>query len=79
VVDTWKALRKMNDEKINSSILDSKVKGDRAVVIVNTTFSTVGGEASKKETFYLVKEADRWLIDELVVTDEEIDGDKIQL
>jgi len=79
VVDTWKTLNTMKYEKINSSVLDSKVKADKAVVIVNVKITTVGGDASQKEIFYLVKEGEIWLIDELVVTDEEIDVDKIQL
>ena len=79
VVDTWKALKKIKYEKINSSILDSKVKGNKAVVVVEVKISTVGGKASQKEIFYLVKMGERWLIDELVVTDEEVDIDKIKL
>jgi hypothetical protein len=79
VVDTWKTLNTMKYEKINSSVLDSKVKADKAVVIVNVKITTVGGDASQKEIFYLVKEGEMWLIDELVVTDEEIDVDKIEL
>jgi len=79
VVDTWKALRKMKYEKLNSSILDSKVEGNKAVVIINAKISTGGGDTHQKEIFYLVKEQCRWLIAELVVTDEEIDLNKVQL
>jgi hypothetical protein len=79
VADTWKALHKMNYKKLNSALLDSKVKGDKAVVIVNVKISTVGGDASQKEIFYLVREGEKWLIDELVVTDEKVDVNKIQL
>jgi len=79
VVDTWKALHKMNYKKLTSTLLDSKVKGQRAVVIVTVKISTVGGDANQKEIFYLVKDGERWLIDELVVTDEEVDVNKIQL
>jgi hypothetical protein len=33
----------------------------------------------QKEVYYFVKEGERWLIDELVVTDEEIDTEKLRL
>ena len=79
VVDTWKTLKKIKYEKLNSSVIDTKVKGDRAVVITEGKIKTVVGETAQKEIFYLVKEGQRWLINRLIVTDEEIDLNKIQL
>jgi len=55
VVETWKSLYKLKYERLNSSVIDTKVKGNRAVVVV-------------KEIYYLVKEGERWLIDELWVS-----------
>ena len=78
VVDSWKALQKIKYEKINNSILDSKVKDVKAVVIVKAKIRTAEGEASQKEIFYVLKEEERWLIEELIVTDE-IDLEKIKL
>jgi len=79
VVDTWKALNKLKYERLNSSVIDSKVKDDKAVVIIEARIKTAVGEVTQKEIYYLVKEGERWLIDELVVTDEEIDLNKIKL
>jgi hypothetical protein len=79
VVDTWKALHTMNYKKLTSSVINSKIKDGKAVVIVNAKISTVGGDAIQKEIFYLIKEKERWLIDELVVTNEEVDVDKTEL
>ena len=79
VVDTWKTLKKIKYEKLNSSVIDCKVKDDRAVVVTEGKIKTVVGETAQKEIFYLVKKEKRWLIDQLIVTDEEIDLNKIQL
>jgi len=79
VVDTWKTLKKIKYEKLNSSVIDTKVKGDRAVVVTEGKIKTMVGETAQKEIFYLVKKGGRWLIDQLIVTDEEIDLNKVQL
>lgn len=79
VVDTWKSLSRLKYQRLNSFIIDSKVKEDKAVVVVQAKISTAAGEASQKEVYYLIKETERWLIDELIVTDEEIDLNKIKL
>jgi len=79
VVDTWKSLQKIQYERLNSSIIDSKIKDDKAVVIMEAKIKTACGALRQKEIYYLVKEGERWLIDELIVTDEEIDPEKLRL
>ena len=79
VVDTWKTLRKIKFQRLNCSVIHTKVKGDKAVVVTETKIKTVAGETTQKEIFYLVKQGERWLIDQLIVTDEEIDLNKIKL
>ena len=48
-------------------------------MVVEAKVSSIAGKVTQKEIFYFVREGDRWLINELVVTDDEIDVDKIQL
>ena len=79
VVDTWKALHQLKYQKLHSSIVDSKVSGDKAVVVTEAKIRTAAGEVTQKEIYYLVKQGERWLIDELQVTEEEMDLDKVQL
>ena len=79
VVDTWKTLKEIKYKRLNSSVIDSKVKDDKAIVITEAKIKTVVGETTQKDIFYLVKEGQRWLINRLIVTDEEIDLNKIQL
>jgi len=79
VVDTWKTLKEIKYEKLNSSVIDTKVKDDKAIVVAETKIKTVAGETTQKDIFYLIKQGERWLIDELIVTDEEIDIEKMRL
>ncbi len=79
VVDTWRTLQQLKYKKLSGDITYSKVKGDKAVVIVQGRISTAAGDANQKEIYYLVKSGEKWLVNELVVTDEEIDLDKIEL
>ena len=73
VVDTWKSLKQIKYRKIRSTVIASKVKGNKAVVIVDATIETKAVKTSQKELYYLIKEDGKWLINDLVVTDEDID------
>ena len=79
IVDTWKTLSKLKYKRLNSSLIDSKVKADKAVVVIKGKIRTLAGDVTQKEVFYLIKPGDTWLIDELIVTDEEIDLEKMKL
>ena len=79
VVDTWKTLKEIKYQRLNSSVIDTKVKGDRAVVVTEAKIKTVVGETNQKDIFYLIRQGERWLIDQLIVTDEEIDPEKMRL
>ncbi len=79
VVDTWKTLQKIQYERVNSSIMHSEIKDDKAVVIMEAKIKAVAGKVTQKEIYYLIREGERWLIDELVVTEEEIDPEKLRL
>ena len=79
VVDTWKTLKEIKCQRLNGAVIDTNVKGDRAVVVTETKIKTIVGKTSQKDIFYLIKQGKRWLIDKLIVTDEEIDLNKIKL
>ena len=79
VVDTWKTLQEIQYERLNSSVIHSKIKDNKAIVIVEAKIKAVAGEVTQREVYYLVKVRETWLIDELVVTDEEIDPEKLRL
>ena len=81
VVDTWKALRKTAYKKVHDRIIGSKITEERSAVVVEARIRTVAGETEQKEVYYLIKEGQRWLIDDLQVTDEavELDGEKFQM
>ncbi len=81
VVETWTALRALQYRRISGSIVDSKSNDDRAAVIVDAKITTAAGETSQKEVYLLIKEGHDWFIDELQVTQEEIeiDAEKMRL
>ncbi len=79
VVDTWRSLQQLKYKKLNGDITNSKINGGKAVVIVQSRISTAAGDANQKEIYYLIKDREKWLVNELVVTDEEVDLDKIEL
>ncbi len=79
VAETWKALKQMEYEKLEIRVLDSKIKDKNALVAVQAKIKTVAGEADQKEIYYLILENNRWLIDDLVVTDEEIDLENMKI
>ena len=60
-------------------MITSKVKDDRAVVIVEAKIKAAAVEATQKQIYYLVRVREQWLIDELIVTDEEADLNTIRL
>jgi len=51
IVDTWKTLRQIKYQRLNSSVIVYKVKGGRAVVVAEARIKTVAGEAVQKEIF----------------------------
>ena len=79
ISETWKALKQMEYEKLEIKILDSKIKDKNALVAVQAKIKTVAGEVNQKEIYSLILENNRWLIDDLVVTDEEIDLENMKI
>ena len=81
VVDTWKALQKTAYKKVQNRIIGSKTTKERSAVVVEARIKTIAGETEQKEIYYLIKEDQHWLIDELHVTDEAVDleNEKVQL
>ena len=73
VVDTWKSLKQIKYRKIRSTVIASKVKGNKAVVIVDATIVTKAVKTNQKELYFLIKEDGKWLINDLVVTEEDFD------
>ena len=59
VVDVWRSLKKMKYKRVGS-VVEAKIKIDEK-------------ETTQKEIYYLTREAEKWLIDDLVVVDGEVD------
>lgn len=72
IVDTWRTLRQIEYKRLHGSVIGSKIKGNRAAVILDARIGTAAGETNQKEIYYLIKEGQKWLIDRLQVTDEDV-------
>ncbi len=78
VADIWRVLKKMKYKRLNSTVIDSRVKNDRkAVVVIEAKIEIANKETTQKEIYYLIQAGEKWLIDDLVVVDGEIDLEKV--
>jgi hypothetical protein len=77
VVDIWRVLNKMKYKRVGSVVVDSKFTDNKkAVILVEAKIKINEKETTQKEVYYLTREAEKWLIDDLVVVDGEIDLEK---
>jgi len=81
VAEVWKQLKDFEYEKLSFKILESTINEENgnAVVVAHTKLNTKAGVTKRNEVFILVFENDRWLIDELYVTDKEIGSGRTKL
>lgn len=79
VVETWNALNKIGYRVVSSEPESRKIRGNRAVVVLRTRIGTVGGDADQREVYFLIRENGRWKIDDMKITDEIVDADKMML
>jgi hypothetical protein len=64
----------MKYKRLNSTVVDSMIKGDRkAAILVEAKIEINEKETTQKEIYYLTREGEKWLIDDLVVVDGEVD------
>ncbi len=78
VADVWRVLKKMKYKRLNSTVIDSRVKNDRkAVILVEAKIKIAEKETTQKEIYYLIQKGEKWLIDDLVVAGGEIDLEKV--
>jgi hypothetical protein len=78
VVDVWRALKKMKYKRVGSAVVDSKFNDNKkAVILAETKIKIDEKETTQKEIYYLIQAGEKWLIDDLVVVDGEVDLEKI--
>jgi hypothetical protein len=78
VVDVWRALKKMKYKRVGRAVVDSKFNDNKkAVILVETKIKIDEKETTQKEIYYLIQAGEKWLIDDLVVVDGEVDLEKI--
>jgi hypothetical protein len=68
----------MKYKRVGSAVVDSKVNDNKkAVILVEAKIKINEKEITQKEVYYLTREAEKWLIDDLVVVDGEVDLEEI--
>jgi hypothetical protein len=67
----------MKYKRVGSAVVDSKFNdNNKAVILVEAKIKINEKETTQKEVYYLTREAEKWLIDDLVVVDGEVDLEK---
>jgi hypothetical protein len=70
----------MKYKRVGSAVVDSKFNDNKkAVILVETKIKVDEKETTQKEIYYLIQAGKKWLIDDLVVVDGEIDLEEIIL
>ena len=78
VVDVWQALKKMKYKRVSNAVVKSKVNGKKkTVILVEAKIKINEKETTQKEIYYLIQAGKKWLIDDLVVVDGDIDLEEI--
>ena len=76
-MDVWKHLEGLHYEKLAFRIVESETNasGSEAQITVASAIKTNAGTTTQKEIFILVRDGGNWRIDELFVTDEQVQGE----
>ena len=81
VVQVWQELQKLEFEKLDFKIVESDIdtENELATVVAQSAIQTEAGITRQREVFILVLERGTWKIDELFVTQEEIETEEHSL
>lgn len=79
VYDTYKGLKRLGYKVETSEVLEEKINGEVALVAVQTRSVAGGIYADQKEILTLRRINGKWLIDDLIVGDEQLEKPKKQL
>jgi hypothetical protein len=75
----FKLLKSAKYKHLGGKVIEEKIEGDKAVVVLQAEIDTVAGSAKQKE-FYLMKRIhSQWLIDDIIVKEEEVEGLKEEI
>ena len=77
VYDSWKQLNTLDYRKEESQIIQQKIDGNTAVIVLQTRIYA-DGYVDQKELFKLIRVDGEWLIDELIIGDEVLEEERKQ-
>ncbi len=70
--ETRRILKKIGYKHLGGEFLGEEIKGIEARVVLRTTIETIAGRSKQKEVYLLFLVNDKWLIDNIVIGEEEI-------
>jgi len=74
--ETYRIFKSIGYKHLGGEIIEEKIDGDKALVILQGKIFTIAGGAKQKE-FYLLKKVDgEWLIHDIKVKEEEVEKEK---
>lgn len=79
VTEVWKLLKGLEYAHTYSKVVDTEIKEKKAIVLVDAEITTKAADAKQKEIYTLVRKRHRWLIDDLIVTNEKVDLEDYEL
>lgn len=79
VIETWKALSELEYRHVKGTILEERIKEDRALVVTSSSIETVAGETLQRETYCFIKTSEGWKLDELLVEEETVEPENYSL
>ena len=72
IIETWEKLKEIGYEHISGKILEVRINGEHAVVVVSSRVKTLVGKTQQKEIYCLIKTPEGWKLDEIIVEDEQL-------
>ena len=70
--ETYRMLKEIEFRYLENNVIKKQIKNNSAIFILQSLISTVAGKTLQKEYYYLIKENEKWLINDIAVGDEVI-------
>lgn len=79
VIETWEVLSELGYRHLSGTIVEKKIKGNKAIVITSSHIETLAGKTLQREIYCLIKTEEGWKLDELLIEDETVEAAKYTL
>ena len=70
--ETYRMLKEIEFRYLENNVIKKQIENNSAIFILQSLISTIAGKTLQKEYYYLIKENEKWLINDIAVGDEVI-------